>query len=323
MAICGRCGGQTESAGEDCPRCREYVPATSRVFAYSGAASRATYGAAGGYGSIWSDRYAPGDHHGELQIEQVERALAGLPACERPFATEGTVWPGAAELVPTPTEPGAADDDAGVDAADGRADLLPAPSLPPSGRWIALTAAILVLLAAVAGAATLVVQHGRASQRGRDNRPGVTARPLASVPPGIAPAGENQLTIEPGAAAAPNEVAVVAFLNRYFDAVSQHEFGVYKRLFILRLRRGLTPASVSAGLGTTTDSGVQLRSISRAGSGEVAASVTYVSRQTAGGRPTDSTCTTWSIQFSLGWRGGRYLLVSPPLWYPASASSCS
>jgi hypothetical protein len=352
MAICGRCG-QTESAGEDCLHCGEYASATSAVGAYSGSTSRASHGAAARYGSRRLDHYVPGDYDRRFQHGQAEPQFAALPPCERPFAAERTVWPAAPRLVPTPTDLGVPDDDLAIgeheehdpervdvaqpavdqqrrtalgeteDIADGAADRLELAAVSGHGRWIALTAAILVVLIAAAGSVTLVVQRGRLSLSVGSGRPSVTATRPASAPGSGAPAGQNGLIVVSAVASAPNEAAVVAFLDRYFDAVNSHDFTVYKRLFILALRPRLSPASFSAGFGTTTDSGEQLHSISVIGGGEVDAAVTFIGRQATAGRPTDPTCTAWSVELYLSWRGTRYLLVAAPLWYQASDSGCS
>lgn len=352
MAICGRCG-QTESAGEDCPYCSEYASATSPVGAYSGSASRASDGAAAGYGSRRLDDHLPGDDEGRFQYGHVVPEFAALPPCERPFAAERSVWPAAPGPAPAPADLGPPDDDLAIgeheerdpeqvdleqlaeeqqpqtalrqpdDVADGAADRLQLAELNGHGRWIALTAAILVVLIATAGAVTLAGQHGRASQSARSHRPTVTARRSVSAPASVAPAGQTRLVVDPAAAAAPTKPAVVAFLDHYFDAVNNHDFAGYKRLFIRALRPGLSPASLSAGLGTTADSGEQLHSISVIGGAEVDASVTFNSLQPTVGRRRSSTCTAWSGELYLGRRGTRYLLVAAPLWHQASASSCS
>jgi hypothetical protein len=343
MAICGRCDRQTESAGEDCPYCGEYATAASAVGALSGSASRASNGVAGRYGAWRPDHYVAGGDNGRLLFSRVKSEFAALPPCERPFAAERTVWPAALELAETSVdlsaadiaraigEPqSAADDDRAIgeppepqDAPDGSADQYQLPDLISHGRWIALTAAILVVLLAAAGAVSLVLEHGRVSRSAPTGRPGVAARPSASAPASVAPAGQNQLIVDPAAATAPDEAAIVAFLNRYFDAINNHSYLIYKRTFILPLRSGISSASFSAEFGTTTDSGEHLRSISVIGGGKVDALVTFLSHQLTAGNPGGATCTAWSIELYLSKRGGRYLQVAQPVWYQAADMRCS
>jgi hypothetical protein len=352
MAICGRCG-QRESAGDDCPYCTEYASATAPVGAYSGSAARATQDATAKHGSRRLGRYGPSDYDGHSQYGQAEPEFAALPPCERPFAAERTVWPAAPRLVPTPVDLGPLDDDLAIsehterdpqlvdggqpvadlqrrtaveapeDALDRALERLELASLTGHGRWIALTTAILVVLIAAAGAVTLVVQHGRASPSAGRGQPSAAASRPVSAPASGVPAGENHLIVAPAAASAPNEAAVVAFLDRYFDAVNDHDFAVYKRLFILALRPRLSPASFSAGFGTTTDSSEQLHSISVIGAAEVDASVTFIDRQTDAASPAASTCTASTVELYLGWRHTRYLLIAAPMRYQASDSGCS
>jgi hypothetical protein len=329
MAICGRCDRQTESAEDDCPYCGEYATAASPVGAFSGSASRASHGAGGGYGARRPDHYVAGGGGGRLQFSRVQPEFAALPPCERPFAAERTVWPAALELAETSVDLHAADDDLAIgeppdpeDAPDGSADQLQFPDLISHGRWIALTAAFLVVLLAAAGAVTLVVDHGRMSRGAPAERPGVTARPSASPHASVAPAGQNQLIVDPAAATAPDEAAIVASLNRYFDAINNHSYLTYKRTFILALRGAISSASFSTEFGTTTDSDEHLRSISVIGGGKVDALVTFLSQQLTASNPRGATCTAWSIEFYLSKRGGRYLQVVQPLWHQAADRSC-
>lgn len=353
MAICGRCG-QTESAGEDCPYCSEYAAAMSPVGANSGSALRVSYGAATGHSARRLDHYVPDRDDSRFGYGQAAPEFPALPPCERPFAAGRTVWAAAPQLalgtaadLPAPADdiamgeheerdPGRVDSEQvaaqqqrraalgePVDVADDAADRLQFAQLSGHGRWIALTAAILVVLVAAAGAVTLVVQHGRVSASAGNDRSSVTARRSVSAPPSTAPAGQYQLVVDPAAAAAPHEPTVAVFLDRYFVAVNNHDFADYKRLFVRALRPGLSPASFSAGLGTSTDSSEQLHGIKLIGGSGVEASVTFISRQPTFGGRRSLMCTAWRGTVSLGWRGTRYLLVAAPTWYQAPAGTCS
>jgi hypothetical protein len=267
---------------------------------------------------------------GGLQFSRVHPEFAALPACERPFAAERTVWPAALGLAPTSVDLNADDDDLAIgeapepeDAPDALADQLLLPDLNSHGRWIALTAAILVVLIAAAGAVTLTVDHGRPSRSAVTDRPGVTARPSASPSSSVAAAGQNQLIVDPAAATAPDEAAIVASLNRYFGAINNHSYLTYKRTFILALRGAISSASFSAEFGTTADSDEHLHSISVIGGGKVDALVTFISQQLTAGNPGGATCSAWSVELYLGKRGGRYLQVAQPLWHQAADRSCS
>jgi hypothetical protein len=342
MAICGRCGRQSESAGDVCPSCSEYAPATSSAGTYSGLASRGSYPAASDYGAPRLVIYSAADPDRRLRPGQVEPEFPALPHFERPFAAARTVWPAGPQPAPSPARVGAAVPDLAVippeqpdlghrrralrrpaEAAGGAGDLsqplAELEAVPPNGRWIAIITATAALFIAAVVALALVGEYRAAHSPGID-KPRAAARASVSAPASVAPTGQNQLSVDPAAARAPHEAAIVASLNRYFHAINHHDYGVYRRMFVPALRRGLSAASFSAGFGTTTESAEQLRSISVIGAGEVDAFVMFTSRQPTAGRPT---CTAWSMELHLLRRGNRYLIAAPPLGYQASYQSCS
>jgi hypothetical protein len=131
------------------------------------------------------------------------------------------------------------------------------------------------------------------------------------------------VAVDPAAASAPHEAAVVAVLNRYFSAINDHAYGAYERLFSPAVRSGLSQATFMAGFGTTHDSAVTLRRMSALGTGELEVSVTFTSHQQPSASPTQSSCTAWQISLYLVKQGRRYLLTAPPPGYQASYRSCS
>jgi hypothetical protein len=252
----------------------------------------------------------------------IEPEFAGLPHFYRPFAAERTVWPDADLADSQPEQALPAPEDAVADAGDQSSPPVQPATFPRSGRWIALTAANAVLIIAGAVAVTLVVKHDQASKSARIERPSVTAGPSSPAPASLAPSGQSQLSVDPAAATAPDETAIVASLTRYFHAINNHDYLAYKRQFILALRGALSPASFSAGFGTVTDSAEQLHSISVIGGSKVDAFVTFISRQPTAGNPASPTCTAWSTEFYFRKRGARYLLLALPQWYQVSTNSC-
>jgi hypothetical protein len=180
-----------------------------------------------------------------------------------------------------------------------------------------------VLVVSVAGAVTLVVRHDKPSLSARITKPNVTANPSSSTPASLAPTSQNLLVVDQAAATAPGGAAIAATLNRYFGAINNRDYLVYKRTFIIALRAGISPASFSVGVGATTDSSEQLRSISVIGAGQADAIVTFVSRQATAASAGSTSCTAWSMEFYLGQRASRYLLVAPPQRQKASSISCS
>jgi hypothetical protein len=311
MAICSRCGRQTESAGARCHSCSMYGPVTSSVGASSAWASRASHSAATALGGPRPGRYsaarlyARADRYWPAEPDHYSLAHANRRRLDEETAPETPALPQLERAYTdiVPSEPG---------------------SVPPSGgRRIALVVAAAVLLLAAAATEILVVAHGWANRKSPVAEPSVTVTPSVSERASIARAGQNQLSVARGAATAPHEAAIVASLNRYFDAINTHNYRVYKRQFIPALRGGLSAASFDAEFGTARYSAEQLSSIDVTGAGRVDAFVTFTSHQSAGGRPADTTCTAWNVEYYLVPRGHRYLLAAPPLWYEASDRRCS
>lgn len=199
---------------------------------------------------------------------------------------------------------------------------------PHSGRWIALTAAMAVLVMAAA-AVTLALANGHA--RGGSPRAGTRARQSgpAAGPSPTAPSGtqatalaNGYVAVAAGAAGSPNAPPAVSFLTRYFAAINDHDYRAYLRLYSPAIRGSLTPAAFSAGYGTTRDSLATLRHISVIGPGQLDAVVTFTSHQQPGQSASQSACTRWRISLYLIRADNGYLLQTPPSGYLASFRAC-
>ncbi|HMH94579.1 MAG TPA: hypothetical protein VK586_26280 [Streptosporangiaceae bacterium] len=207
----------------------------------------------------------------------------------------------------------------------------------PNGRRLVLVTAAFVL-AAGTGAGLLLAQpaagHGPAaggrpsagsSARSSGGRGG--GRPSAGRPAGRmlrAAAGHPGpwVAITAGARGRPGAAAVAAFLTRYFAAINRHDYGGYLRLFGPGSRRSLSAARFRAGYGTTRDSAEALAEITAAGPGEVAAAVTFTSRQAPAASPVHAACVRWRITIYLARRDGRYVVENPPAGYAAADRAC-
>ena len=200
---------------------------------------------------------------------------------------------------------------------------------PHSGRWIALTAAMAVLVMAAA-AVTLALAIGRTRggnpQAGaRASQSGPAAGPSPTAPgetQATALATDHRVAVAAGAAGSPDARPVVSFLTRYFTAINYHDYRAYLRLFNPASRGDLTPAAFSAGYGTTRDSLATLRHIGVIGPGRLDAVVTFTSHQQAGQSPSQSACTRWRISLYLIRARNGYLLQTPPAGYLASFRAC-
>jgi hypothetical protein len=348
MAFCSRCGQQTADDPELCTACSVYAADLSRVGAYSGAESPASYSSADSYDAPRSDQYAPADSDRyswagwdrRSPNEQAAWDSDVLPRYERvrpgehvrlPLAPppEFARPPDADPAVSWPRQPGQLGPrrrpEPAVHSVADRS-LAPTGRTVPSrnGRWIAVAAALTVLLAAAAVAISLLVLHRAGHHSPRADRPRAAARSSSPAPSSApSPAVQGLVTVDPGAATAQDEAGIAAFLSRYFSAINRHDYGAYEQLFSSAQRAGLSAAMFNAGYGTTRDSAERLHSIGVMGAGQIDALVTFTSHQLAADSPTNSRCTTWSIALYLVKQGHRYLLVAPPQGYQASYHRCS
>ena len=200
-----------------------------------------------------------------------------------------------------------------------------------SGRWIALTAAAVVLVLAAA-TATLAMTHslsGNASTpRGagasgpaRASRQSGPAAAPAATPVSVLASG-NRVVVAAGAAGAPRSRVVALFLASYFAAINAHDYLAYRRLFSLTTRGGLSGTAFTDGYGTTRDSLATLRRIADTGPSLLRADVTFTSHQQPGHSPSHTSCTLWRISLYLVRDGNGYLPQAPPTQYQAWFRAC-
>jgi hypothetical protein len=227
--------------------------------------------------------------------------------------------------------------------ADGDSDPgwvgYPQPVRRPPGRRnkiILLGTVAVLMLGAAGGAYALVANHGHgkavseptgsasvaASQRVSASVIPTSAAPSTSAP--VSPTASSGTTVAVAPGAAGNEAApqVAALLNSYFTAINQRDYPTYASLFDQQLEQPQPESSFDAGYATTIDSAVTLTSISDAGSGGLAASVTFTSRQNPADSPDNSSCDQWSITLFLVPGGTGYLIGPPPSSYHASFQAC-
>jgi hypothetical protein len=308
MAFCERCGQQTEGDPEFCTACGGYAPEAAWLDAYSGAPARVSYSEAARYSQAERyfdaepDQHYPADQDERLRYDEMAPDPYALPQFERRYPGDYLGERERPRRAPRPASP--------IDPTG-------------HGRWIAIAAAVVVFLIAAAVAVLLLRQHPTAGHAPRPTKPAVTGRSVSPAPSTPQPTVQGLVTVDPGAAVAPHEAAVVAFLNSYFRAINSHDYAAYEQLFSPALRGELSAASFSTGYGSTRDSAEKLHSIGAIGAGQVDALVTFTSHQLAADSPTSSSCTAWSVALYLVSQGSRYLMVAPPQGYQASYHSCS
>lgn len=244
-----------------------------------------------------------------------------------------------AHIGPAPVESSAGDPGyVGGGRYPGSTAYTEPPGRPPGGRnkiIIIGTAAVLVLGAA-GGAYALVAHHGHgtasseqtqiASRVASQTAP-ASAAPTSAVPTTTAPvspttSSATTVAVAPGVAGNPAAPQVTMLLNHYFTAINQHDYSAWVSLFDQQLQQPDPESSFDAGYATTTDSAVTLTSISGTGSGSLAASVTFTSKQSPADSPDNSSCDQWSITLFLVPNGSGYLIGPPPSGYHASYQAC-
>jgi hypothetical protein len=302
MALCTRCGRQTEPDAESCLACGGYLHDASSVAASSPAAARAVHLPAGGHGAPSRPAYQqawPDDRDSIDPRWRPEPAPSQVRSRRRSRA---------------PAAPGQTVPAAPPRAAGGA----------HSGRWIAIAVSTTVVCVAAVVTIVLLGHHSPAGHAARAAHGTTTGTPASSRSAGVPqPTASGAVTVEPAAASEPHEGAVVAVLTRYFRAINNHSYGAYERLFSPALRTGLSLATFTTGYGSTRDSAEALQSIGVPGAGQLEAIVTFTSHQLAADSPTQSPCTAWRISLYLIRQGRRYLLAVPPQGYQASYRSCS
>jgi hypothetical protein len=190
-------------------------------------------------------------------------------------------------------------------------------------------------VAALAGGAIVFAQAGRphpaasGDQAPQGGGPAPGASDLASGPlAGDSPA--QPAAVSPGpavaiasaAAAAPHAAAVGAFLTRYFSVINRHDYRAYLRLFGPQSRRALSAAGFRTGYATTRDTKESLTGLTTSGPGQLAAAVTFTSRQDPGSSQEHAGCLHWSITLYLVRLGRRYVIGNPPDVYAATFRRC-
>ncbi len=151
--------------------------------------------------------------------------------------------------------------------------------------------------------------------------PAVTASGTAPPTPSATPSvpGTFTLAVAPAVLQQPGEQQVVAFLQSYFTAINNHDYGQYAPLVVSALRP--TPQQFQNGYGSTTDSAATLIGLIPTTNG-MAATVTFTSHQQASASHTGTPCTSWRITLFLQPRAGGYRDGPAPPGYMSHSRAC-
>ena len=123
----------------------------------------------------------------------------------------------------------------------------------------------------------------------------------------------------PAAAAQPAEPRVVSFLQSYFTAINDHNYGKYASLVASSQRP--TPQQFQSGFGSTKDSNATLTGLAATANG-VAATLKFTSHQLPSASPTGTSCNVWHITLFLQAHGAGYRAGPTPPGYHAHDRPC-
>jgi len=159
---------------------------------------------------------------------------------------------------------------------------------------------------------------GPANQTG----PGPATSPPTTSPTTPAPSPTPTgfpVAVTASAAQGPDEPHVLSFLQTYFTAINNHDYGRYAPLVMSGQRP--TPQQFQSGFSSTTDSRATLTALAPTPTG-VAATVKFTSHQSPSQSPNGSTCNTWHITLFLQPHGGGYRIGPAAPGYHAQYRSC-
>jgi len=215
------------------------------------------------------------------------------------------------------------------------------PGRPPGGgqssggkRVAFIIAAVLVVLAAGGGAYALVSRTGGQNTAQLSANPTGTASASAtptlqasasasaSSGTGTATSPSGLVSVGPGLASNPAEPAVETTLTHYFQGINTHDYTEYTSALNAQEQAAQPEAQFNSGFSSTTDSGMTLTSLSSTGNGGLAATVTFISHQSAATSIDGSTCNNWTLTFYLVPQGSGYLKGPAPSSYQPSHSDC-
>lgn len=255
-----------------------------------------------------------------------------------PPPAEPTVYPPPPELAGTGDGPFG-----GLFRDEARAPASQYPSVPPPPapdqeparpkrtRVILIVAVVIVVLAGggVGAWAAIGGKKNPTAQPTHSAQPTTTAPspspPTTSAAPTPTPTptpSSSLVAAAPGLASQADEQGVLNFLTSYFTAINQNNYQQYFGLHDAQQQQGLTQGAFNSGYRMTKDSAATLTSLTPAGSGILAAAVSFTSHQPASGSPTGTTCTKWNITLYLRSQGGSYTIGAPPSSYHAAYSAC-
>jgi hypothetical protein len=120
------------------------------------------------------------------------------------------------------------------------------------------------------------------------------------------------VSVAPGVSASPQ---VQAVLSHYFQGINHHNYAEYASSLTPQGKADQPESSFDSGYATTTDSGMTLTSLTPATDGDLAATVTFTSRQSPSDSVDNSACNKWTANLSLVPDDTTYLISPGPSSY--------
>lgn len=199
----------------------------------------------------------------------------------------------------------------------------------PRGRSSTIIALLAAVTLAAGGAAVWQVKRSdrlnaaSTPLQSQSPRASSSAAPsaAASSPATRPTAGNVAVTIVPAVAGDPHAHLVAALLTVYFSSINNHDFQDYEALFIPQIRG--SSAGFSAGYRTTTDSDATLVELVATGQQNLAATVTFTSRQNPADSPNHAACDRWNVVLTLKHTAAGYLIGRSPPGYHPSVRLCA
>jgi hypothetical protein len=245
---------------------------------------------------------------------------AGLPAAPDPFGgTFAADRPQTAAMTELLPAVGLLGDEARLPRATPRRGPRPA----SQGVLILAVLATLASLATGGLGAWWISSHHaglRSTSAGGRSRSPSASSPVAPEPT----AANDAVAIAPAVAGKPAAHRVAALLKAYFGSINSRDYSTYSLLFIPEIRESVD--HFNAGYRSTTDSGATLVGLTSAGAQDLAATVTFTSRQNPADSPDHATCDRWNVVLTLTGTGTGagtgYLIARSPAGYHPTVHSC-
>ncbi len=145
-----------------------------------------------------------------------------------------------------------------------------------------------------------------------------SSTPTATPTPTVSP---SLVAIGPGVSstALPQVEMVV---SHYFDGINTHNYTEYSSVLTPAAQANEPESSFDSGYASSTDSGMTLTELTATGGGDLTATVTFQSTQSASDSVDGSTCNDWTFNFYLVPSGTTYLINTDPSGYTPSYTDC-